>query len=126
MWDGRVWLFESEANLSAFQADPVSWIPQFGGYDLHPLGENYEVARRLIGLLRDNRLYVVETCDAERSTPGQIVFTAENFAAARQRWLAERGQLPATRIVPGLRDIRDRCEGRAQATAAGAGTTSRR
>jgi hypothetical protein len=32
-WDGRVWLFESEANRKRFVADPWLWAPQFGGHD---------------------------------------------------------------------------------------------
>ncbi len=31
-WRGAKWLFASEANLQAFQADPERYAPQYGGY----------------------------------------------------------------------------------------------
>ncbi len=32
MWMGATWLFENEANLATFQADPEAFAPKYGGY----------------------------------------------------------------------------------------------
>lgn len=32
MWKGATWLFADEAALAAFEADPYSYAPAFGGY----------------------------------------------------------------------------------------------
>ncbi len=37
--DGRIWLFGSAANMAAFAADPVAYVPLFGGHDGASVGE---------------------------------------------------------------------------------------
>lgn len=32
MWKGATWLFENEANLATFEANPAAFAPRYGGY----------------------------------------------------------------------------------------------
>jgi hypothetical protein len=38
-FDDRVWRFVSAANKAAFEADPLVYIPLFGGHDGHSVGQ---------------------------------------------------------------------------------------
>lgn len=71
-WRGAVWHFASAANLAAFEADPMAFFPQFGGYCVDALARGEaRPGDPEIWVIHDGRLYL--------STTG----------AARDRWRAE-------------------------------------
>lgn len=41
---GKVWHFQSRANLAAFRASPATYIPAFGGYDPVAIAAGFAVA----------------------------------------------------------------------------------
>ena len=40
-WNGAKWIFSSEENMKAFQANPEAYAPQFGGYCSFAVSEGY-------------------------------------------------------------------------------------
>ncbi len=41
MWKGATWLFADAAALAAFEADPYSYAPAFGGYCAYAASQGY-------------------------------------------------------------------------------------
>ena len=41
VWKGARWIFSSEENMKAFQANPDAYAPQFGGYCSFAVSEGY-------------------------------------------------------------------------------------
>jgi hypothetical protein len=40
-WNGAQWHFSTEANRTAFAADPAAFAPQYGGYCAYAVSEGY-------------------------------------------------------------------------------------
>lgn len=41
-WNGAVWQFKNQENLSAFKANPEKYAPQFGGFCAYGVSENHK------------------------------------------------------------------------------------
>ena len=52
-WHGAIWLFASAENMEAFEMDPASYVPQYGGYCAYGVGEG-------VAASPDPQVFVVE------------------------------------------------------------------
>jgi hypothetical protein len=78
VWSGVAWRFASEANRTAFEADPTAFAPRMGGYDAEAIsrGRIVDTSPNLY-LVRDGRLYLFRN-DANRAR-----FLADQTLAAK-------------------------------------------
>lgn len=81
---GAIWRFASEANRAAFEADPMAFAPQYGGYCAYAVSQGYTAPTvPEAWSLVDGRLYLNFSTGVrrrwERDIPGHI-------AAADATW----------------------------------------
>lgn len=58
-WAGAVWRFENEGNLNAFRDSPLTYAPQFGGYDAVKMALDLQVSPDpKYSEMFENRLYL--------------------------------------------------------------------
>lgn len=90
-FDGVVWRFRNSGNRAAFAADPMVYMPRYGGYDPVALARGTSVpGHPLIWLVRDQHLYLFYSAaarDAFLRDPARFV------ADADQQWPGVRHQL---------------------------------
>ncbi len=64
-WRGATWLFTSQANLAQFEANPMAYFPQFGGYCVVGLAQGQAVpGNPEIWVIHEGRLYLSMSEDA--------------------------------------------------------------
>ncbi|MFC7703337.1 YHS domain-containing (seleno)protein [Plastorhodobacter daqingensis] len=77
---GAVWHFTSSGNLSAFEADPMSYFPQFGGYCVWALAQGEAVpGNPEYWTILSGRLYLSADPAARarlRDAPGDVIARA--------------------------------------------------
>ena len=78
-WLGQLWNFSSAENLALFKADPVKYVPQFGGYcsDSHNVADINPTAWRIVNA----RLYLFysESSADKFSNDGYALSKAEEY-----------------------------------------------
>lgn len=84
MWKGAVWQFASLQNREAFEADPRSFAPQYGGYCAYAVSQGYRAstapeAWRIVA----GRLYLIHTVAVHHLWARDI---AGNIARADTNW----------------------------------------
>jgi len=84
-WRGAIWLFASAENLEAFEMNPASYAPQYGGFCAYGMGEGETATSDpQVFVVEDGRLYLYHN-------PATRAEMQSNFAAyvsrADQRWL---------------------------------------
>ena len=58
-WHGAIWLFASAANMDAFEMDPLSYVPQYGGFCAYGVGEGVTMSSDpQVFLVDRGRLYL--------------------------------------------------------------------
>ncbi len=83
-WNGATWRFVSAANLSAFEADPEAFAPQYGGYCAWAVSQGYTAstdptAWRIV----DGKLYLNYSHGVQRRWEKDI---PGNIAKADGNW----------------------------------------
>lgn len=83
-YQGAVWRFASAANKAAFDADPVKYAPQYGGYCAWAVSQGYTAKGdpanwRIV----DGRLYLNYDASVQRMWAKDI---PANIAAADRNW----------------------------------------
>lgn len=90
-YDGVVWRFRNPGNEAAFAADPLVYMPRYGGYDPVALARGASVpGHPLIWLVQDQHLYLFYDAaarDAFLREPARFVVGAD------RHWPAVRHQL---------------------------------
>jgi YHS domain-containing protein len=90
-FSGLSWRFSSEANRSAFRAQPDVYVPQFGGYDPIALSRGAPVAvDPAIFVVLDGRLFMFQKPEHRVSF---LVAPEAVIEAARLNWPAARRSL---------------------------------
>jgi YHS domain-containing protein len=84
MWRGATWRFVSEANRTAFEADPEAYVPQFGGWCAWAVAEGYTASTvPEAWSIVDGRLYLNYSRGVqrrwERDIPGNIARGEANW-----------------------------------------------
>lgn len=84
MWQGAEWRFANAENLAAFEADPESFAPQFGGYCAYAVSKGYTASTvPEAWTLHDGKLYLNFSKRIqrrwERDIPGNIAKGNENW-----------------------------------------------
>lgn len=81
-WQGAIWRFENEGNLTAFRDSPLTYAPQFGGFDALKLSQNIKVTPDpQFGDVYENRLYLFhsqENFDEWLPKKAKVVKAAQN------------------------------------------------
>lgn len=84
MWKGATWLFSSEANRAAFEADPYRYAPAFGGYCAYAMSRGYTASGDPDAFaIEDGKLYLTH------SQVMRELWSKEkqaNIALAHQNW----------------------------------------
>jgi YHS domain-containing protein len=75
--NGAIWRFTSEANRTAFLANPAKYVPQFGGYCSWAVSQGYTApGDPLTGRVVEGKLYVNYNADVAKTwakdIPGNI------------------------------------------------------
>ncbi len=84
-WKGAEWRFENEGNLAAFRDSPLTYIPQFGGFDAVKMAANIKVSPDpSIGEVFENRLYLFHSKDARNKWREK---RQKYILSARKNWL---------------------------------------
>lgn len=89
-WRGVLWRFTSAEHLSAFEANPGAYAPEFGGYCPQALEQG-----KLLGgspqvwVIQDGRLYLLSEAGAVTRARRNLT---EMIAQARANWRALREQ----------------------------------
>jgi YHS domain-containing protein len=83
-WNSATWHFSSAANKTAFDANPPSFAPQFGGYCAWAVSEGYTAkGDPNIWRIVDDKLYVNYNASVQRSwekdVPGHIAKGERNW-----------------------------------------------
>ncbi len=83
-WNGATWRFSSAANLAAFEADPETYAPQYGGYCAWAVSQGYTAstdptAWRIV----DGKLYLNYSLGVQRRWEKDI---PGNIAKADTNW----------------------------------------
>jgi len=85
-WNGATWHFASPENKAAFEADPLTFAPQYGGYCAWAVSEGYTAKGdpnhwRIV----DNKLYLNYNASVQKSweknIPGHIAKGDGNWPA---------------------------------------------
>ncbi len=85
-WNGATWRFSSAENLAAFEADPVAYAPQYGGYCAWAVKSGYLAsvdpeAWKIV----DGKLYLNYSAGVQKQWQADI---AGNIAQGDQNWPA--------------------------------------
>jgi YHS domain-containing protein len=88
-FSGLSWRFSSEANRSAFRAQPDVYVPQFGGYDPVALARGVPVAGNpAIFVVLDGKLFLFQKPEQRVSflvSPNAVIESARlNWPSARR------------------------------------------
>ncbi|MFD1912231.1 YHS domain-containing (seleno)protein [Halodurantibacterium flavum] len=85
-WRGATWLFASAAHLSAFEANPMAFFPEFGGYCVTALAEGRAVpGNPEIWTMHEGKLYFsASQAERERMLSEPVRF----LSAAAANWPA--------------------------------------
>lgn len=85
-WEGAVWRFESEGNLMAFRDNPLTYAPQFGGYDATKMAGDLRVSPDpQYGDLYKNRLYLFHS---QRNLNEWLELKNKHVKAAQKNWIS--------------------------------------
>ena len=58
-WGGQKWLFSSDDNRARFAAEPLKYMPQYGGHCAYGVAQGYLVrGEPLAWSIRDDKLYL--------------------------------------------------------------------
>lgn len=58
-WHGAIWLFASAENMEAFEMNPASYVPQYGGFCAYGVGEGVTVSPDpQVFVIENGRLYL--------------------------------------------------------------------
>ena len=84
MWKGAIWQFSSLQNREAFEADPRSFAPQYGGYCAYAmsLGRHVSTAPEAWSIVA-GKLYLIHTTAVRRLWARDI---GGNIARADANW----------------------------------------
>jgi hypothetical protein len=83
VWSGVAWRFASEANRTAFEANPAVYAPRVGAYDAEAMSRGRIVdANPMLYAVREGRLYLFRT-DANRA---RFLADPSIAAKAEERW----------------------------------------
>jgi YHS domain-containing protein len=90
MWHGVEWHFSSEETRAAFEADPVRFAPQYGGWCAWAVAEGYTASSTPDAwAIVDGKLYLNYSRGIqrrwERDIPGNIDRADANWPAIRAR-----------------------------------------
>lgn len=89
-WHGAIWLFASAENLEAFEMDPVSYVPQYGGYCAYGVGEGVTVAPDPQQFMVDHgRLYLYSNAASRSEMQSDF---PRYVTRADNRWLTLAGK----------------------------------
>ncbi|MEA5449024.1 YHS domain-containing (seleno)protein [Leptolyngbya sp. CCNP1308] len=88
-WNGATWRFSSAENLAAFEADPIAYAPQYGGYCAWAVKSGYLAsvdpeAWKIV----DGKLYLNYSPGVQRQWQADI---AGNITQGDQNWPAALG-----------------------------------
>ena len=84
MWRGATWHFASDANRALFEADPLAFAPQYGGWCAWAVAEGYTASTVPDAWsIVDGRLYLNFSRSVqrrwERDIPGNIARADANW-----------------------------------------------
>lgn len=108
-WSGAVWRFQSEGNLAAFRDSPLTYAPQFGGFD--PIKMSLDVSVSPDPHYSDvynNRLYLFhsqENLDEWLGNKAKYVRSAHNSWAAKHQYGVEKNFAVKKIKKPKIQDI---------------------
>ncbi|WP_377512865.1 YHS domain-containing (seleno)protein [Octadecabacter sp. R77987] len=86
MWKGATWQFASAANRAAFEANPMAYAPQYGGYCAFAMSRGYIASTDPEAwTLHDGKLYLNYSVSVRSRWLPDI---AENIALADANWPA--------------------------------------
>lgn len=86
-WEGAVWRFENEGNLKAFRDNPLTYAPQFGGFDATKMATNLRVTPDpRFSDLYNNRLYLFHS---QKNLEIWKLLKAKHLKAAQNNWTAQ-------------------------------------
>ena len=83
-YNGATWLFSSDANLKEFKANPVKYVPQYGGYCAYGMSEGHKAPTQPDAwAIVDGKLYLnydksVQT-NWKKDQPSRIKKADENW-----------------------------------------------
>jgi hypothetical protein len=90
VWSGVAWRFASEANRTAFAANPAIYAPRVGAYDAEAMSRGRIVdANPMLYVVREGRLYLFRN-DANRA---RFLADPDLAARAEERWNVLKGGL---------------------------------
>lgn len=89
-WQGVDWLFATEGNRAAFEADPMRYAPQYGGYCAFAVSQGYTAKTEPDAFsVVEGRLYLNYSRRVrgmwERDVPGHIAAGDSNWPALKSR-----------------------------------------
>ena len=89
-WHGAIWMFASAENMDAFEMDPASYVPQYGGYCAYGVGEGVKVSSDpQVFVVDGGRLYLYHSpasrSEMQTNFPGHVT-------RADQSWLTLTGK----------------------------------
>lgn len=86
-WQGAVWRFVNEGNLTAFRDNPLIYAPQFGGFDATKMADNIRVSPDpQFGDLFENRLYLFHS---QANLNEWLDLKSKHVKAAQKNWMAQ-------------------------------------
>jgi YHS domain-containing protein len=90
MWRGVEWRFSSPETLAAFEADPVRYAPQYGGWCAWAVAEGYTAPTTPEAwAVVDGKLYLTHSRSTQRrwkrDIPGNVERANANWPALKQR-----------------------------------------
>lgn len=66
-WNGATWYFSSESNLNAFKAEPLKYVPQYGGYCAYGTAEGHKAPTQPDAwTIVDGKLYLNYNLEVKR------------------------------------------------------------
>jgi YHS domain-containing protein len=84
MWRGATWLFASNETMDAFEMDPHSYAPQYGGYCAYAVAQGQTApSDPEIFTIRDGKLYLNNNAQVRDVWSGDA---DANISAADQNW----------------------------------------
>lgn len=86
MWKGAIWLFETNENREAFEANPRAYAPQFGGYCAYAVAQGRLLSSDpRVWRIVDGKLYLTHSPAVERvwaqDVPGHVAMAEANWPA---------------------------------------------
>ena len=86
MWQGATWQFSSAENMAMFEADPMAFAPQYGGYCAYAVSQGYTAPTvPEAWTIYEDKLYLNFSTGVrrrwERDIPGHIAMANDNWPA---------------------------------------------